>query len=137
MEEFYPRTLAVGERVYLEQHVSWGPNSYRLATVKKLTPSGRIVLKVGDWTGHFMPDGRKVGGSYRGESIDWMPTKDRSALISEVKKVMRCARILVEIGDLKRATENADRKSVTERIAIIRAMVSKAENELNSVPKES
>ena len=42
--EYKPRTLNVGEKVYIVEYRNWGPNIYHVCTVEKVTHKGRIVL---------------------------------------------------------------------------------------------
>ena len=42
--EYKPRTLNVGEKVYIVEYRNWGPNIYHAGTVEKVTPTGRIVV---------------------------------------------------------------------------------------------
>lgn len=52
---------APGDRLYIFSYGSWGPGSYVVGEVKKVTPSGQIVVTCNGRERRFMPSGREVG----------------------------------------------------------------------------
>lgn len=59
---------APGDRLYIFSPSSWGPGSYSVGEVTKVTPAGQIIVTQNGATRRFMPSGREVGSrdSWRG-----------------------------------------------------------------------
>ena len=128
--KYKPRQLTVGEQIYLTTYSSWGRNSYRLARVDKISPTGRITVKVGNLALTFRPDGNQIGGGYGYDCIDWMPVAERSEYGREVNRVIAGVNVLNGVLDLTPLRGRYERPEVLERIAIMRQMIEKAESAL-------
>jgi len=85
-----------------------GGTPYRVATVDKVTPTGRIVVKINDWIRTFRPDGRQLGKKYFGECIDWTPFAERAALVAADNRVRKAAIILNQLQELRRLGSNLE-----------------------------
>ena len=56
------KDLKQGDEIAVDESSTWYRNYYKILTVEKITPTGRIKLSDGS---QYYPDGRKVGDNYK------------------------------------------------------------------------
>jgi hypothetical protein len=130
MIDHAPRPLNTGEAIFLVATRGWGAASYRQGTVEKITPTGIIKIRIGDWIGEFRPDGRKRGDPY-GEAIDWTPYPERIRFLQRENLLQSAYSALTNIEKLRAPfTEESLRSHIScveEAIKRGKTLISEAE----------
>lgn len=55
------KELKIGDKIAVDISSTWMRNNYKICTVEKITPTGRIKLSDGS---QYQPDGKQIGTSY-------------------------------------------------------------------------
>lgn len=118
----------VGDQVFIFSPSSWGPGSFLVARVTKITPGGQVVTEREGIERRFMPSGKEIGASrdsYRGGP--WIEAKasaaERAAVIRRANAELR---LKTETkGELERLARLEPIHQRAELIAGLRALTEK------------
>jgi hypothetical protein len=136
MDNYKPRTLVVGERIYTYRAFGYGEGQFSKEIVEKITPTGKIVVRLESTSAvtRYTPEGRMIGAEkYDTRGIDWMPMDERDQYLHERTQLANAAELLNEINKAEDIKASWGEEVLRKRLDTIQATINKAREILSSL----